>query len=289
MTNSFISFSPSGDQYSIPWLSKGEEEDDDSTEPFKKAYNSVFSCLLASVSQEEDNNSIHLGGVPNFHPYFDVSFSASDHHTVSAHRIFLARSPNFSNLLQTVQRSPSSVVRLPREIKLDSLMKVLGLLYSTSAKCEWIKENQFPLAEYSALVNVFGEGEKLKPLKDHLETFVCSPLFSDATVRSGQFRVPVHKVVLCGRSDYFAKAFSPDFLSSRTGETELAGTDSTLITILLDYLYTGSVEWATSLEVVADMLVLANRVQDNTLCQVYGYICSYENLKERMSWDQSLG
>ena len=217
------------------------------------------------MSQEEERNYTHIKDASKLYPYFDVSFIVSDNRTVHAHRIFLARCPNS---LQVMQLSSSSVVRLPKEIKLESLMKVLGLLYSTSTECEWIKDTMFSPEVYGALIDIFGEGEKLEPLGVHLETFLCSPLFSDATLRSGAFRVPVHKVVLCSRSEYFAKAFSPHFLSSRTGETELIGVDSTLITALLEYLYTGSVEWATSLEVVADMLVLANRVQDNILCQV---------------------
>ena len=242
ITNSF-SFSQSGGQHGIPWPS---EEDENSADCFKKPCNSIFSHLLASVSQEKDRDCAQMKDASKLYPYFDVCFIVSDNHTVLAHRIFLARCPNS---LQVMQLSSSPVVRLPEEIKLESLMKVLGLLYSSSKECEWIKESMFSPEVYGALVDTFGEGEKLEPLGVHLGTFLCSPLFSDATICSGPFRVPVHKVVLCSRNEYFAKAFSPNFLSSRTGETELAGVDSILITALLDYLYTGNVEWGSSYRV----------------------------------------
>ena len=229
------------------------EEEDQEVDPMQGFCDSLFQCILRASNSSCDTAA-------KLYPYFDATLATHDGMLLPAHCIFLSRCPNASSLL----RSPT--VKLP--LGKVSLLKVLRLLYSTS--CDWIEESQFSPEEYTRLVQIFGKGDsKLRSLQEHLESFVCSPLYSDTRITSGMFKAPVHKVIICGRSEYFAKAFSPHFLSSRTGETELRDTGSSVITALLDYLYTGKVDWAVSREIVVDMLTLANRIQDDALCEVW--------------------
>lgn len=236
-----------------------------SANPLRDLCDLLFKLIILAISKPGQGGiqphelQIHSSSFP----YFDMFFAATDGTLVPAHHIFLSRCPNALKPIQSL----STVVKLPPPISAESLLIVLRLLYSV--ECEWLQETQFPSEEYTALVKLLGGGERLRNLQDHLGSFVCSSFYSDARIMCGDSKIPVHKVIVCGRSEYFAKVFSPSFLSSRTGETELADTSSAVIPALLNYLYTGSIEQATSLEIVVDMLTLADRIQDNALYEVW--------------------
>ncbi len=206
-------------------------------------------------------------------PYFDIVLKTSDGALVPANRIFLARCPNPLEILRLMDCEGLPTLQVPFER--DSLVKVLRLLYNSGY--QWLEPSELRPEEYKEVVRLFGgsmEGgiyNTLRSLQDHLETFVCSKFFSDACIKTTIFKTPVHKVILCGRSEYFAKAFSKYFLSSRTGEADLEGTSSAVIVALLDYLYTGRVDWATALDLVVDMLAVANEIRDEVLCEVQVY------------------
>lgn len=231
---------------------------------------SIFQLLLSSIRKAAETTEVKDHTFPehytNQFPYFDVVLVTSDGELVPANRIFLARCPNSFKFLKHDFPERN---KLEVSLSCDSVVKVLRVLYSTS--CQWLQPSEFEPQEYEEAVRLFGdvtEKANFSCLQEHLETFVCSKLLSDAWIKSGNFKTPVHKVVLCGRSPYFTKAFSPCFLSSKTGETELKGASSPVILALLDYLYSSHVDWATSLEVVVDMLAVANEIQDEVLCEV---------------------
>ncbi|KAK8102312.1 hypothetical protein PG984_015458 [Apiospora sp. TS-2023a] len=66
-------------------------------------------------------------------------------------------------------------------------------------------------------------------------------LFSDAKVTAGSETWPVHKSIICPRSEYFRRAFTGPFLEATTNQVTIEGQNTQAVGQVIRYLYTGEV------------------------------------------------
>ena len=89
---------------------------------------------------------------------------------------------------------------------------------------------------------------------------------SDLTLEVGEEKklIPVHKVILAARCDFFRTMFSGPFLESTSSTLSLPHTNSDALDIVLRFIYTGSVDVQSivgdidSLDVASNVLHLAD-------------------------------
>jgi hypothetical protein len=63
--------------------------------------------------------------------------------------------------------------------------------------------------------------------------------YSDAKIHIHDVILPVHKSIICIQSDYFAKAFQPEFVEGDTGVITFKEGDGAAYWRVFEYLYTG--------------------------------------------------
>ncbi|KAF1982563.1 hypothetical protein K402DRAFT_193801 [Aulographum hederae CBS 113979] len=73
-------------------------------------------------------------------------------------------------------------------------------------------------------------GKKMNPYFDKAD-------FSDATVKYGDVSLPVHRVILCGGSGFFKKAFSGGFAEAQSCEVTLHDDEPILVRTMIIFLY----------------------------------------------------
>ncbi|KAK8023841.1 histone acetyltransferase MYST2 [Apiospora rasikravindrae] len=74
-------------------------------------------------------------------------------------------------------------------------------------------------------------------------------LFSDAKVTVGDKTWPVHKSILCFRSEYFRKVFTGPFSEAATNHLTIEGQDAAAVGAILHYLYTGQADFSKALTI----------------------------------------
>lgn len=77
-------------------------------------------------------------------------------------------------------------------------------------------------------------------MKKSGESLFRQEQFSDATLVVNGEKWPVHKSILCTRSEYFEKAFTGKFREANTSELIIDGHSTLAVDNVLHYLYTGT-------------------------------------------------
>ncbi|KAK8023840.1 BTB/POZ protein [Apiospora rasikravindrae] len=97
-------------------------------------------------------------------------------------------------------------------------------------------------------------------MQDSGERLFKKELFSDAKLVVNGEVWPVHKTILCTRSEYFKKAFTGNFKEATTSEVVIEGHPTEAVEGVLYYLYTGVVdkEKFTTLRSAIDLFVAAD-------------------------------
>ncbi|KAE8137929.1 hypothetical protein BDV38DRAFT_245915 [Aspergillus pseudotamarii] len=76
-----------------------------------------------------------------------------------------------------------------------------------------------------------------RELLEALASLRCNPVYSDLTILCGQESYPVHKCIVCTRSDFFAKACDGKFKEASTREVIL-NEEPALVKQMIEYFYT---------------------------------------------------
>lgn len=108
-----------------------------------------------------------------------------------------------------------------------------------------------------------GTGAGSAPAGDRLDLgrFVCDRRFSDVTFKLDDgTAVPAHRVVLCGRSDFFKAMFeSSEWAEAAQSTVPLPEVEAASLRYALDYIYTGECLYPRGqLQVGCDLLRIAN-------------------------------
>ena len=81
-------------------------------------------------------------------------------------------------------------------------------------------------------------------------------LFADAELVVGGEKWPIHKAIVCTRSDWFMTALADPFKEATTNKVEITGHDPKHVGLVLRYLYTG--EGRSSLMGERLMIIIAD-------------------------------
>ena len=105
-----------------------------------------------------------------------------------------------------------------------------------------------------------------KNLKAMIDDEKCSDIFFVLKDDNDE-RVHANKGILIGQSEYFRAMFRSDMRESRENVIEVRDCSKTVLLLLLEYLYTGSVEiGGQDIEIVMKLYDLSHRYQENELC-----------------------
>uniref|UniRef100_A0A8C6UVX7 Kelch like family member 10 n=1 Tax=Neogobius melanostomus TaxID=47308 RepID=A0A8C6UVX7_9GOBI len=100
--------------------------------------------------------------------------------------------------------------------------------------------------------------------KTALKEIRCKNIFCDAVLEVENDTFPVHKVILCGSSDFFRAMFMR-WDHDHTKEFRIGGISSEIMALVLDYIYTESITISENnvqdLVIAADMLNIVDLVQ----------------------------
>ncbi|RYO70402.1 hypothetical protein AA0113_g3234 [Alternaria arborescens] len=72
--------------------------------------------------------------------------------------------------------------------------------------------------------------------------FLKSGAYSDLTIACGSDTYKVHKVIICGRADFFARTLNFGGKESESGVVDLPEDEPTIVKLLIQYLYEGEYE-----------------------------------------------
>ncbi|KAK7917712.1 hypothetical protein PG985_011320 [Apiospora marii] len=107
------------------------------------------------------------------------------------------------------------------------------------------------MASASAAAMLLDSGQKLYK----------SELFADAELVVGDEKWPIHKAIVCSRSDWFMKALAGPFKEATANKVDITGHDPKYVGLVLRYLYTGEVpelDVLPSLRELIDFFVTAD-------------------------------
>ncbi|KAH6840411.1 hypothetical protein B0T12DRAFT_459647 [Alternaria alternata] len=82
-------------------------------------------------------------------------------------------------------------------------------------------------------------GVAQKQVLASLKGFLKSGAYSDLTIACGSDTYKVHKVIICGRADFFARTLSFGGKESESGIVDLPEDEPTIVKLLIQYLYEG--------------------------------------------------
>ncbi|CAN9212009.1 unnamed protein product [Alternaria alternata] len=85
-------------------------------------------------------------------------------------------------------------------------------------------------------------GVAQKQVLASLKGFLKSGAYSDLTIACGSDTYKVHKVIICGRADFFARTLNFGGKESESGIVDLPEDEPTIVKLLIQYLYEGEYE-----------------------------------------------
>lgn len=169
---------------------------------------------------------------------------------------------NIHTLFETWQRhiKPNSLLNLKIEFKLTEMQTPVV--------------NQVPVQ-----LNLINTRKR-----DAYGDFVSDKTFSDFTFKcSDEVNVPVHRVVLAGKSTVFKNMFTVDMVEKRKKTATLPDIDSATLKKVLSFMYTDSTD-QMSLEMIKNVLYAAEKYELSNLsshcCQVLNQMLSQQNVCE---------
>ncbi|EMD66038.1 hypothetical protein COCSADRAFT_35975 [Bipolaris sorokiniana ND90Pr] len=74
---------------------------------------------------------------------------------------------------------------------------------------------------------------------DSLKSFLASGAYSDLSIKCGRDTYRVHKVIVCGRAGFFARAIKFGGQEAQTDQIDLPEDDPKTVKLLIQYLYEG--------------------------------------------------
>ena len=119
-------------------------------------------------------------------------------------------------------------------------------------------------------------------LLSELNTFRKDILFCDGIIKIGEKQFFIHKAILSAASPYFRALFCNEWKETSSQEIQLQGVSSECFGILLDYIYTGSIDITSS---NVEQLLPAGRLFQ--LDNIVEYCCEF--LTSHLTVDNSLG
>ena len=76
-----------------------------------------------------------------------------------------------------------------------------------------------------------------------MEAYMCKKQLCDVVLQVGHLQIPAHRIVLSAASDYFSAMFTNDVREATQDEIKMKDVDPDALNSLIQYIYTGKVDY----------------------------------------------